>query len=53
MSMINPIISCDANMRMNRLFRIIAAVFFFVFVAAGCAHYPVNDPLTEYTTDDS
>jgi NTE family protein len=26
-------------------------LLFFCFLASGCAHYPVNDPLTEYNPD--
>jgi NTE family protein len=48
MSTIHTIINSDADMSVNPLFRILAAVFFFVFAAGGCAHYPLNQALDQF-----
>ena len=34
--------------RMKRVLRFCGSLFFVTLLAAGCAHYPVNQPIKEY-----
>jgi len=48
---VNPLNRLDVSARINRLVPVLAALCLAVFLTGGCAHYPVNAPLEQYSPD--